>query len=69
MKPTNYAVIAILVVAALVLRLFGPKGEVTWLSSPGSYRGFPVNILAFWFFIILAIALGVIFVMRRSHPA
>jgi hypothetical protein len=64
----HIVVIAGLLVAALACRLFGPKGELTWLSSDGTSRGiFPVNLLAFWFLIVLAVLLTLLLLGRRSH--
>jgi len=55
MKITTYAiVIAVLVAAALLLRLYAPKDhEITYLASSGVQRGIQVNIAAFWLLILL----------------
>jgi hypothetical protein len=67
MNPTHYAAaIAIFILAALVLRMFGPKGDFTWLVSPGVYRGYPLNVLASRFFVIIAIAVAVAYFVKRT---
>jgi len=66
----HIVVIGGLLVAALACRFFGPKGELTWLSSDGTWTSrafFAVNNLAFWFLIVLAILLTVLLLVRRSH--
>jgi hypothetical protein len=61
------AIVGLLVVAAVLVRVYGPtRMGITFLSS-GVARGVGFNIVAFWLLIILAIGVAAIWVLRRSH--
>jgi hypothetical protein len=58
--------IVILVAAAFLVRRYVPKNHaISYLSSPGAWRGIPVNIAAFWLLIAAALAVAVAYLLRR----
>ncbi len=66
MKNTYAVVIVVLVAAAFLLRLYLPKNlDISYLASPGAWRGIPVSIAVFWLMILIAAGVAVAHVLRR----
>ena len=60
------AICVLLVVAAVLVRVYGPaRIGIAFLSS-GISRGIGFNIIAFWLLIILAIGVAATYVLRAT---
>ena len=66
MVKTRFTCVGLLVVAAVLVRVYGPsRMGITFLSA-GVERGVGFNIVAFWLLLILAIAAVAAYILRRS---
>jgi uncharacterized membrane protein (DUF485 family) len=59
-------VIVVLIMAAVLLRLYAPQNQgISYQVSPGVSRGIPLNVVAFWLVMIIAIGVAAAYVVRR----
>ena len=69
MKATSYAVlVAMFVVGATFVRVYGANNQYLMFLSPGVERGVPVKIVEFWVMMAIAIAVAIFGLFRRRHP-
>lgn len=67
MVKTWFTCVGLLVVAAVLVRVYGPSRMGISFLSAGVERGIGFNIMAFWLLLILAIGVVVAYVLQRNH--
>ena len=67
--PRYLSGIFALILAAILIRLYGPTNCGFAITSNGGLQGYPANIVAFWFLIVMAIVTTLVYFVRKGQVA
>lgn len=58
-----------LILAAILIRLYGPTNWGFAITSNGGLQGYAANIVGFWFLIVMAIVTTLVYFVRKGQVA